>query len=165
MKREILHYSLVQCFPKCDSQIVGAAMCVCVQLLSCVPVFETLWTVAHQAPLCTEFSRQEYWMGCHALLQGIFPTQRLNPQLLCPLPWQVDSLPLVTLGSPQIAVCGLCQVSPFVSDSLQSHVLSMGFFRQEWMDRVAISSFRGSSPPRDWTCVSYICLGSQVLYH
>ena len=27
------------------------------------------------------FSRQEYWSGCHALLQGIFPTQALNPGL------------------------------------------------------------------------------------
>ena len=30
-------------------------------------------------------------MGCHALLQGIFPTQGLNPS---PQHWQVDSLPL-----------------------------------------------------------------------
>ena len=28
------------------------------------------------------FSRQEYWRGCHALLQGIFPTQGLNPGFL-----------------------------------------------------------------------------------
>jgi len=28
-----------------------------------------------------EFSRQEYWSGCHALLQGIFPTQGSNPGL------------------------------------------------------------------------------------
>ena len=28
------------------------------------------------------FSRQESWMGCHALLQGIFPTQGLNSGLL-----------------------------------------------------------------------------------
>ena len=28
-------------------------------------------------------------MGCHALLQGIFPTQGSNPGLLCLLPWQV----------------------------------------------------------------------------
>ena len=27
------------------------------------------------------FSRQEYWSGCCILLQGIFPTQRLNPGL------------------------------------------------------------------------------------
>ena len=34
--------------------------------------------------------------GCHFLLQGIFPTQRLNLSLLC---WQEDSLPLSHLGS------------------------------------------------------------------
>ena len=28
-------------------------------------------------------SRQEYWKGCHFLLQGIFPTQISNPSLLC----------------------------------------------------------------------------------
>ena len=30
-------------------------------MLSCVRLFVTPWTVAHQAPLSTEFSRQEYW--------------------------------------------------------------------------------------------------------
>ena len=40
--------------------------------------FATLWTVAHQAPLSMGFSRQEYCCGCHALLQGIFPTQGSN---------------------------------------------------------------------------------------
>ena len=34
------------------------------------------------------------------LLQGIFPTQGLNPHLLCLLHWQADSLPLSHLGSP-----------------------------------------------------------------
>ena len=34
-----------------------------------------------QAPLSTEFSRQEYW-SCHTLLQGIFPTQGSNLCLL-----------------------------------------------------------------------------------
>ena len=29
----------------------------------------------HQAPLPTQFSRQEHWRSYHALLQGIFPTQ------------------------------------------------------------------------------------------
>ena len=49
---------------------------------SCVQLFATLWTVAYQAPLSMGFSRQEYWSGCHALLQGIFLTQGLNPHLL-----------------------------------------------------------------------------------
>ena len=41
--------------------------------------FATPWTVALQAPLSLGFSRQEY---CHALLQGIFPTQGSNLGLL-----------------------------------------------------------------------------------
>ena len=36
----------------------------------------TLWTVAREAPLSMEFPRREF------LLQGIFPTQGSNPQLL-----------------------------------------------------------------------------------
>ena len=40
------------------------------QSLSRVRLFETLWTIAHQAPLFMGFSRQEYWVGCHFLLQG-----------------------------------------------------------------------------------------------
>ena len=38
-------------------------VCVCVCMLSCVQLFVTPWTVAHQAPLSMEFSQQEYWSG------------------------------------------------------------------------------------------------------
>ena len=38
-------------------------------------------------------------MACHALLQGIFPTQGLNPNLLHLLHWQRDSLLLMPLAS------------------------------------------------------------------
>ena len=54
-----------------------------------VKVFVPRWCLnlrphelACQAPLSMGFSRQEYWVGCHFLLQGIFPTQGLNPTLL-----------------------------------------------------------------------------------
>ena len=53
-----------------------------VKTLSRVRLFSTPWTVAHQAPVSVGFSRQEYWSGLHALFQGIFPTQALNPGLL-----------------------------------------------------------------------------------
>ena len=49
-----------------------------------VRLFATPWTAAHQAPLSMRFSRQEYWSGCHALLQGISPTQGLNVCLMSP---------------------------------------------------------------------------------
>ena len=44
-------------------------------------LFATPWTVAHQAPLSMEFSRQEYWSGLHLLLQEIFLTQGSNLHL------------------------------------------------------------------------------------
>ena len=40
---------------------VCVCVCVCAQLLGCVLHFVTIWTLAHQAPLPMEFSRQEYW--------------------------------------------------------------------------------------------------------
>ena len=39
-------------------------------------------TLTHQSPLSMEFSRQEYGVGCHSLLQGIFPAQISNLSLL-----------------------------------------------------------------------------------
>ena len=44
----------------------------------------TPWAVARQAPLTVGFSRQEYWSGLHALLQGIFLTQGLSLHLMSP---------------------------------------------------------------------------------
>ena len=48
---------------------------------SCLTI-GTPWTVAHQGPLARGCSRQEYWVGCHCLLQGIFPTPEMNWGLL-----------------------------------------------------------------------------------
>ena len=44
-------------------------------------------------------------VGCHFLLQGIFPTQGSNPLLPCSLHWKADSLPLSHLGSPFYFYC------------------------------------------------------------
>ena len=52
--------------------------CFVVWCLRHVWLFATPWTVAHQAPQSMGFSRQEYWMGSHSFLQGIFPTKGLN---------------------------------------------------------------------------------------
>ena len=57
-------------------------------------------------------------MCCHFLLQGIFPTQGLNPHLLQEiLYWQAGSLPLSRLGSQEYG-SGLLFPSPV------GHVLS-----------------------------------------
>ena len=43
-------------------------------------------------------------VGCHFLLQAIFPTQGLNLHLLCLLHWQANSLPLSHLGRPETVI-------------------------------------------------------------
>ena len=43
--------------------------------LSPVLLFATLWTVACQAPLSMPILQARKRVGCHALLQGIFPTK------------------------------------------------------------------------------------------
>ena len=64
--------------------------------LSRVRLFATPWTVAYQAPLW-DFPGKNTGVGCHALLQGIFPTQGSNLRLpYCR--WIL--YPLNHLGSP-----------------------------------------------------------------
>ena len=40
----------------------------------------TPWTVAHQAPLNREFSRQEYWSGLPFPSPGDLPNLRIEPR-------------------------------------------------------------------------------------
>ena len=60
----------------------------------------TLWTVACQAPLSMEFSREEYWCGQPCSSPRGFPIQGLHPCLLCLLHWQADSLLSEPAGKP-----------------------------------------------------------------
>ena len=50
-----------------------------VKSLSCVQLFATPWTVAHQAPPSMEFSRQEYWSGLPFPSPGDLPDQGIKP--------------------------------------------------------------------------------------
>ena len=47
--------------------------------LSPVQLFETLWSVAHQAPLSMGFSRQEYWSGLPFPSPGYLPNSGIEP--------------------------------------------------------------------------------------
>ena len=81
-------------------------MCFCAQSLSCIRLLVTPWTVAHQASVLGDSPGKNTGIlhgkkGCHALLQGIFPTQGPKPgllhcrQILCHLShW----------GSPQLCI-------------------------------------------------------------
>ena len=74
---------------------------VCVCILSHVRFFMIPWTVVSQAPLSTEFSRQEYWSGLPiggGSSSRIFLTQGSNLCLLHLVHWQAGSLPLAPPG-------------------------------------------------------------------
>ena len=47
-----------------------------------------------------KFTKWKINLGCHALLQGIFPTQGSNLCLSCLLNWPLGSLPLAPPGKP-----------------------------------------------------------------
>ena len=74
--------------------------CVHAQSLSHVWLFVTPWTVAHHAPCRWDFPGKNTGMGCHFLLQEIFPTHGLNGHLWQLLHWQEDVLPVSHPGSP-----------------------------------------------------------------
>ena len=71
------------------------------RLLGHVQLFVTSWTIACEAPLSMGFSRQEYRVGCHSLLQGIFWTQGLNPRSPT---LQADSLPAEPPADHRVSV-------------------------------------------------------------
>ena len=67
--------------------------------LSSVQLFSTPWTVISQAPLSMDFPDKNNGVSSHCHLQGIFPSQGLNP---CFLYCQVNFVSLSHWGSPFI---------------------------------------------------------------
>ena len=67
-----------------------------------------------------------------------------------------------------MGLCSVAQACPTLCDPINCSLPGssvMGFFQARILEWVAISSFRGSSPPRDLTCVSSTsCIGRQILF-
>ena len=84
--------------PSCASQLHAHA---CVpSRFSHVRLFVTPWTVARQAPLSVEFSRQEYWSGFPCPPPGDLPDSGIKPEAPA---LQADSLLLSHWRSTQPA--------------------------------------------------------------
>ena len=64
-------------------------------------LFETLWTIAHQASLSMGFSRQGYWNGLPCLPPGDLPDPGIEPVASA---WQEDSLSLSHKGSSLVTL-------------------------------------------------------------
>ena len=68
-------------------------------LISCVWLCATLWTVARQASLSMEFSRQKYWNGLPFPSPGDLPDPGIEPRSPA---LQADSWPSESPGKPQL---------------------------------------------------------------
>ena len=68
--------SLVSCGLPCSPRVF---------MLSCVQLFATLWTIAHQFPLPMGFSRQEYWSGLPCPPPRNLPDPGIEPSSLMSL--------------------------------------------------------------------------------
>ena len=88
----------------------SVCVCVCVCVLSCAQLFATPRTVAHQAPLSMEFSRQEYYSALPFPSPGDLPDPGIKPTSLESA--DVGSLPLVPPGKPS-AIHNLCTASMY----------------------------------------------------
>ena len=79
-----MHYFLRKCtdYKKDIASFTFPTYLVVFQVLSCIWLFVTPWTVAHQAPLFMWFLGKNTGVGCHSLLQGIFLTQGSNLGIL-----------------------------------------------------------------------------------
>ena len=91
-----------------------SGLCVPDQSLRRVRFFVTPWTVAHETPLSMGYSSKNTGVGCHFLLQGIFPTQGSNLTLLHLPHWQADSLRLNHSGSVWIKLFKLSNSKPIL---------------------------------------------------
>ena len=60
-------------------------------------------------------------VGCHTLLQGIFPTQGSNPPLLHLLHWLVGSLPPAPPGKPIHGIAKSLQSCPTLCDPVDGN--------------------------------------------
>ena len=87
-------------------------------------------------------------VGCHFLLQGIFPIQGSNPRLLSLLYWQAGSLPLTPPGNPVLANFNGCS----------NHDFSYKFFHFQLCGNhnciflISISGFPSGTSGKQPTC-------------
>ena len=129
---------------------------VCV--LSRLQVFATPWTIAHQAPLSMEFSRQEYWSGSLFPIPGDLPNPGIEPKspalaggfFTISAPWEAPGRSSQRVD--KTGAWGLCQAR---FESLLSHFPAVWFQASErkplWASIVssALRWGRGLGSPRN----------------
>ena len=82
---------------------------------SCVQLFAIPWTVAHQAPPSTGFSRQEYWSVLPFPSPGDLPDPGIELASLLSPALAMGSLPPAPPGKPLLALLLYLPLSPHLT--------------------------------------------------
>ena len=144
-------------------------MCVCAQ--SCPTQCNTMGCSLPRSSVrgILQIRRQEQWGRLPLPPPGDRPNPGIKPGpgLFHLLHWQAGSSPLVPPGKPCVLY-----VTSVMSDSTAPGTVAFQaplciiHLQARILEWVAIFSSRGSSQPRDWTCIFHVsCIGRQVLYH
>ena len=103
--------------------------------------YVTPWTVAHQAPLSMDFSRQEYWSGLPFPSPGDLPDPGIkskSPSLLA------DSLSSDPLGKPHTmkyqTIKKKKEIMPFVATWMDLKIITLSEVSQKEKDKYYIVS-------------------------
>ena len=84
-----------------SSRVHGVCLRACLlSCFTCVSLFATPESVPVRLLCPWHFPGKNTAVGCHALLQGIFPTQGFNLHLLGLLHWQAGAFPQGPPGEP-----------------------------------------------------------------
>ena len=113
-------------------------LCFCSVTQSCPALCDPV-DCSPPGSLSTGFFREEHWAGCHALLQGIFPTQGSK---LCLLHWQADSLPLSQQGSLTFSLCIHTRIHQMNQTCTKRHgqrILSKGLKKKITQDPTCVA--------------------------
>ena len=120
-------------------------VCVCAKLLqSCPTLCKPMDSSPPGSSVQEDSPGKDTGVGCHALLQGIFPTQGSIQRLLCLLQWQAGSLPLVPPGRTGFS-CHFCHELP----PWAGHLTSVGCSCPHSFSRYLSLTLPGS---KGWEC-------------
>ena len=138
-----------------QQRLMDACVCLCSVMSDSL---RPAWTLQPSRLLCPwDSPGKNTGVGCHDLLQGIFPAQGLNQHHLH---WQVDSLPLCHLGNPGLWIF-ILYFGLLYNTTLFccSHCSSFGHWGLSWLARVCVYLFSATI-----RCSSLIlCISCPVL--
>ena len=116
-------------------------------------------------------SRSWWWTGRPGVL-WFMGSQRVRHDWATELNWTEQNGTFSMHKSENmlyLCACSVAQSYLILCDPLDYSISGCsvhGILQARILEWIAISSWMGSSLPRDWTCVSCIsCIGRQILYH